>query len=127
MPHEISALPAQEDKDKVVRLHITPFTPALLKVYITPSVLPVAKNISYHTVETFPEKGFGFVELPAMEAQKLKKKLTSMESQQKAQRNKDQQHGILQEHRKKEKELIKQGKKPFFLKKCQFLNSFLLF
>jgi ribosomal RNA-processing protein 36 len=59
--------------------------------------------------------------------EKLKKKLTSMESQQKAQRNKDQQHGILQEHRKKEKELIKQGKKPFFLKKCQFLNSFLLF
>ncbi|KAJ4304932.1 hypothetical protein N0V90_000460 [Kalmusia sp. IMI 367209] len=65
----------QEDSNKVVRLHITPFTPALLKAYLAPSAQAVAKNISYHTVETFPEKGFGFVELPAMEAQKLKKKL----------------------------------------------------
>ncbi|KAF2687305.1 hypothetical protein K458DRAFT_415561 [Lentithecium fluviatile CBS 122367] len=65
----------QEDGDKFIRLHITPFTPALLKVFLAPSVLPLAKNISYHAVETFPEKGFGYVELPEMEAQKLKKKL----------------------------------------------------
>jgi hypothetical protein len=65
----------QEDSEKLTRLHITPFTPALLKVYLAPSILPLAKNISYHAVETFPEKGFGYVELPAMEAQKLKKKL----------------------------------------------------
>lgn len=64
-----------DDTDRVVRLHITPFNPNLLKVYFPPSVLPTAKNISYHTVETFPEKGFGYVELPAMEAKKLKKKL----------------------------------------------------
>lgn len=63
------------DENQSVRLHITPFTPALLKAYIAPSVLPLAKNISYHSVATFPEKGFGYVELPAMEAQKLKKKL----------------------------------------------------
>lgn len=62
-------------QNKIVRLHITPFNPALLKVYLPPSLLPAAKNISYHAVETFPEKGFGYVELPAMEAQKLKKKL----------------------------------------------------
>jgi hypothetical protein len=65
----------QDDSDKTVRLHITPFTPALLKAYLGPSILPLAKNISYHAVETFPEKGFGYVELPAMEAQKIKKKL----------------------------------------------------
>jgi hypothetical protein len=65
----------QQDPEKFTRLHITPFTPALLKVYLAPSILPLAKNISYHAVETFPEKGFGYVELPAMEAQKLKKKL----------------------------------------------------
>jgi hypothetical protein len=65
----------QEDVDKITRLHITPFTPALLKVYLAPSILPLAKNISYHAVATFPEKGFGYLELPAMEAQKLKKKL----------------------------------------------------
>lgn len=69
------AQPIPDDKDNFVRLHITPFNPALLNAYIPPSVVPVAKNISYHSLETFPEKGFGYVELPAMEAQKLKKKL----------------------------------------------------
>ncbi|ORY14750.1 hypothetical protein BCR34DRAFT_559794 [Clohesyomyces aquaticus] len=69
------AQPAQDTDNKLVRLHVTPFTPALLKAYLAPSVLPLAKNVSFHTIETFPEKGFGFVELPAMEAQKLKKKL----------------------------------------------------
>ncbi|KAH7045261.1 hypothetical protein B0J12DRAFT_628018, partial [Macrophomina phaseolina] len=57
------------------RLHITPFNPDLLKAFIPPSLLPQASQISYHTVQTFPEKGFGYVELPTMEAQKLKKKL----------------------------------------------------
>ncbi|CAI6340436.1 unnamed protein product [Periconia digitata] len=68
---------AQSDSDekKTVRLHITPFNPALSKIYLPPSLLPLAQNISYHSVETFPEKGFGYVELPVMEAQKLKKKL----------------------------------------------------
>lgn len=54
--------------------------------------------------------------------EKLKKKLTSMESQQKAQRNKDQQQDVLRQHKKKERELVKQGKQPFFLKKCKFIN-----
>ncbi|KAI0612178.1 RRM domain containing protein [Pyrenophora tritici-repentis] len=65
---------AQPDT-KSVRLHITPFRPDLLNVYIAPSVLPSAQNISYHTVATFPERGFGYVELPEAEAQKIKKKL----------------------------------------------------
>ncbi|KAF2645051.1 hypothetical protein P280DRAFT_466284 [Massarina eburnea CBS 473.64] len=64
----------QDDENKVIRLHVTPFTPALLKAYLAPSVFPLAQNISYHAVETFPEKGFGYLELPTMEAQKLKKK-----------------------------------------------------
>lgn len=58
-----------------MRLHITPLKPDLLKVYLAPSVLPLAKNISYHTVDTFPERGYGYVELPEAEAQKIKKKL----------------------------------------------------
>jgi hypothetical protein len=69
------AQPAHEDENKSVRLHITPLKPDLLKVYLAPSVLALAKNISYHTVETFPEKGYGYVELPEVEAQKIKKKL----------------------------------------------------
>ncbi|KAJ8115933.1 hypothetical protein ONZ43_g4553 [Nemania bipapillata] len=57
------------------RLHITPFDLSLQSVVIPASVLPHARNISYHTIETFPEKRFGFVDLPAMDAEKLKKKL----------------------------------------------------
>ncbi|KAF2993390.1 hypothetical protein E8E13_000711 [Curvularia kusanoi] len=65
----------EADDSKTVRLHITPLKPELLKVYLAPSVLPLARNVSYHTVETFPEKGFGYVELPEQEAQKIRKKL----------------------------------------------------
>lgn len=57
------------------RLHITPLTPALLSTFLPPSVLPIARNISYHSIETFPERAYGFVELPSMEASKLQKKL----------------------------------------------------
>jgi hypothetical protein len=55
----IEAQPAQQqpDENKSVRLHITPLKPDLLKVYLVPSVLQLAKNVSYHAVETFPEKG----------------------------------------------------------------------
>lgn len=65
----------EADDTKTVRLHITPLKPELLKVYLPPSVLPLARNISYHSVETFPEKGFGYVELPEQDAQRIKKKL----------------------------------------------------
>ncbi|EME41719.1 hypothetical protein DOTSEDRAFT_177031 [Dothistroma septosporum NZE10] len=58
-----------------VRLHITPLNPSLLERYIPASLQSQASNISFHTIETFPERGFGYVELPTMEAQKLKKKL----------------------------------------------------
>ncbi|TKA69270.1 hypothetical protein B0A49_08365 [Cryomyces minteri] len=57
------------------RLHITPFNPTLLKAIIPPSILPLASNISYHTVQTFSEQGYGFAEVPTMDGQKLKKKL----------------------------------------------------
>jgi hypothetical protein len=76
MPAAQAANPSEaQPESKVVRLHITPFRPDLLKVYVAPSILPFAQNISYHTVATFPEKGFGYVELPETEAQKIKKKL----------------------------------------------------
>ncbi|CZR60994.1 related to SRP40 Suppressor of mutant AC40 of RNA polymerase I and III [Phialocephala subalpina] len=57
------------------RLHITPFTPALLNTFLPASILPNARNISYHSIQTFPEKGYGYVELPTMDAEKIKKKL----------------------------------------------------
>ncbi|KAF2655707.1 DUF947-domain-containing protein [Lophiostoma macrostomum CBS 122681] len=51
--------------------------------------------------------------------EKLKRKLLSMESQKKAQDAKDQQQEVIREHKKKEKELVKQGKTPFYLKKSE--------
>ena len=57
------------------RLHITPLTSALLDVILPPSIRLNARNISYHNVETFPEKGYGYVEVPEMDAEKIKKKL----------------------------------------------------
>ena len=59
----------------LTRLHITPLTPALLAVYIPPSVLPSVQNISFHTIDTFPERSYGYVDIPAMEADRLRKKL----------------------------------------------------
>ncbi|KAF4453492.1 hypothetical protein F53441_3849 [Fusarium austroafricanum] len=58
-----------------IRLHISPLDPELLKIVLPASAAPKARNISYHTIETFPERRYGFVELPTMEADKLKKKL----------------------------------------------------
>ncbi|KAH9885358.1 hypothetical protein F4778DRAFT_510664 [Xylariomycetidae sp. FL2044] len=57
------------------RLHITPLDASLLSVVIPSSVIPHARNISYHTIETFPEKQYGFVDLPTAEADKIKTKL----------------------------------------------------
>lgn len=42
---------------------------------IPAAVLPSARNISYHTLETFPERRYGFVDLPAEDAEKLRRKL----------------------------------------------------
>ncbi|ATY65224.1 Nucleotide-alpha-beta plait [Cordyceps militaris] len=62
-------------EDGFVRLHITPFDADLLKIVVPATALPNARNISYHSLETFPENRFGFVELPQMDADKIKKKL----------------------------------------------------
>lgn len=46
-----------------------------MKIVIPAGVLPSARNISFHTLDTFPEKRYGFVDLPQMDADKLKRKL----------------------------------------------------
>ncbi|KAL7962253.1 hypothetical protein V8C34DRAFT_271235 [Trichoderma compactum] len=63
------------DSSDFVRLHITPLDAELIKVVVPASVLPTTRNISYHTLETFPERRYGFVELPEADAEKLRKKL----------------------------------------------------
>ncbi|RKU42983.1 hypothetical protein DL546_000942 [Coniochaeta pulveracea] len=57
------------------RLHITPLDSGLLPVVLSTSLLPKARNISYHSITTFPEKRYGFLDLPDEDAAKLKKKL----------------------------------------------------
>jgi ribosomal RNA-processing protein 36 len=51
------------------------------------------------------------------EKEGMKRTLESMESRKKAQARKDKAQEVLDKHRKEEKELVKQGKKPFYLKK----------
>ncbi|EXJ83785.1 hypothetical protein A1O1_07412 [Capronia coronata CBS 617.96] len=58
-----------------MRLHITPFSPDLLRAVVGPNLLDQVSNLSYHTVQTFPENSYGYLDLPTMEAEKIKKKL----------------------------------------------------
>ncbi|GIK07467.1 hypothetical protein Aspvir_003133 [Aspergillus viridinutans] len=60
---------------ETTRLHITPFTPDLLPSVLPSSVRPSATDISFHSIPTFPENNYGYVTLPTMEADKIKKKL----------------------------------------------------
>ncbi|XXG95316.1 Alcohol acetyltransferase [Hypoxylon texense] len=63
------------DSLRYTRLHVTPLDESLLSIVVPSSVLPRARNISYHTIETFPEKRYGFVDLPLADAEKIKNKL----------------------------------------------------
>ena len=58
--------------------------------------------------------------------EKLKKALMSMESRKKAQIRKDKEQEILEKHRKEEKGAVRQGKKPFYLKKAEQKKRVLL-
>ncbi|KAJ0421019.1 hypothetical protein BJY00DRAFT_282901 [Aspergillus carlsbadensis] len=57
------------------RLHITPLNPEFLQLVLPASIRPLATDISFHKIPTFPENNYGYVTLPAMEADKIKKKL----------------------------------------------------
>ncbi|KAJ6120276.1 hypothetical protein N7523_004556 [Penicillium sp. IBT 18751x] len=57
------------------RLHIVPFTAELLPSVLPPSLRQSATDISFHTIPTFPENNYGYVTLPTMDAEKIKKKL----------------------------------------------------
>ncbi|KAM5429644.1 hypothetical protein McanMca71_007074 [Microsporum canis] len=61
--------------DAVRRLHITPLDAAILDTVLQPSIRHLATDISFHTIETYPENNYGFVTLPKAEAEKLTKKL----------------------------------------------------
>ncbi|EAQ84711.1 hypothetical protein CHGG_08725 [Chaetomium globosum CBS 148.51] len=69
-----ASAPASDDPH-YVRLHITPLDAELLKIALSSTLLPKARNISFHSLETFPEKRFGFLDLPEEDATKISKKL----------------------------------------------------
>lgn len=58
--------------------------------------------------------------------EKLKRALSSMESRKKADLRKRKDEEVLDRHRKEEKELVKQGKKPFYLKTAERKKRVLL-
>jgi ribosomal RNA-processing protein 36 len=57
--------------------------------------------------------------LPEHEKDGMKRQLLSMQSKQKAKEKEEAERKVLREHRKKEKDMIKQGKQPFYLKKSE--------
>lgn len=60
------------------------------------------------------------------ERDKLKRELMSMESRKRAQDRKDREEEVLSRHKKEEKELVQQGKKPFYLKESEKKKRVLL-
>ncbi|KAL8922135.1 MAG: hypothetical protein Q9208_005330 [Pyrenodesmia sp. 3 TL-2023] len=59
----------------IQRLYVSPLDPKLLSIVLSGTLRESATNISYHTLQAFPEKRYGYLELPAAEADRLKKKL----------------------------------------------------
>ncbi|MCJ1477187.1 hypothetical protein MMC13_005858 [Lambiella insularis] len=57
------------------RLYISPLNSELTGTIIPSTLVPSVSSISYHSLQTFPERNYGYIELPVMEAMKLKKKL----------------------------------------------------
>ncbi|KEF61241.1 uncharacterized protein A1O9_02806 [Exophiala aquamarina CBS 119918] len=62
-------------KEDFTRLHITPFNPDLLPVVLGPTLLTSAANICFNSIQTFPESNYGYLDLPVMDAEKVKKRV----------------------------------------------------
>ena len=57
------------------RLYVTPLTLDLLPIVLCERLLQYATRISFHTIPTFPDRPFGYFDLPTDEADKLRHKL----------------------------------------------------
>jgi hypothetical protein len=58
-----------------LRLHITPFSKAIAQSLLATQPTLTVDSISHHTIETFPENSYGYIELPSVEAERLKRKM----------------------------------------------------
>ncbi|KAJ0119752.1 hypothetical protein J7T55_013956 [Diaporthe amygdali] len=66
---------AHKAEEPYTRLHIAPLNPELLKVIVPQAALSKARAISYHTLQAFPDRPYGFIELVSTDAEKIKNKL----------------------------------------------------
>ncbi|KAL8696866.1 MAG: hypothetical protein Q9224_002573, partial [Gallowayella concinna] len=57
------------------RLYISPLDPNLLSLVLSGPLRDLASNISYHTLLSFADKPYGYLDLPTNEAARLQKKL----------------------------------------------------
>ncbi|KAI4280009.1 MAG: hypothetical protein L6R38_004790 [Xanthoria sp. 2 TBL-2021] len=57
------------------RLHVSPLDPELLPIVLAGPLRDLASNISYHTLQSLPDKRYGYLDLPVLEADRLQKKL----------------------------------------------------
>lgn len=108
--------------ESTVRLHITPLTPDILPAVLPPSLRQTATDISFHTIPTFPENSYGYITLPVMDAEKIKKKLNGsilkgkkfrVETARPSKRERDAEHvdaGARSDEEKKEKKKSKKRK-----------------
>lgn len=97
---------------------------------------PLSTGGSRHPDDTKTQRAYAFLdeyrdkEMAEMRAEakktkdparreELKRRIMSMESRRRAQRQKDEERRLLAEHRQREKELVAQGKKPFYLKRSE--------
>ncbi|KAF3929599.1 hypothetical protein ABW19_dt0209010 [Dactylella cylindrospora] len=58
-------------RNETIRLHITPLTSESAKAIVPAKYLP---ETSFHVIDTFPERNYGFVTLPRSEAEQLRRK-----------------------------------------------------
>lgn len=65
----------QATDEQTIRLHISPLNPLLLDAIIPLSSAHIPKDVSYHSIPSCPENDYGYFEMPATEAAKLRKKL----------------------------------------------------
>ncbi|KAL8948296.1 MAG: hypothetical protein Q9222_005503 [Ikaeria aurantiellina] len=57
------------------RLYVSPLDDELLTVILPASLRSLAQNITYHGLQTFPGKRYGYLELPTADAVRLKARL----------------------------------------------------
>jgi hypothetical protein len=75
--HPVShpASPGIPTEPNYIRVHITPLDADLLQVVLPTSIRANARNISYHNLVAFPEKRYGFLDVPVEDAERIKQRL----------------------------------------------------